>query len=737
MTSTRFSREERKNSSFRRVFWWSMGYNRIVTIFYTLFLLGGLPVGVLLSIMSNQDYYNDMSKWEGFTPQEVMSQYGEAIRQSFNVQLTTLVIPLAVLFLVVWCVRNFGYMQGRRSVDLFHALPVRRTPLFMGFYTAGLVSTLLPLAVSVGLTELLCAVNGVGGVMAHPGLFWQAALVIALPLIAAMTFTVFFMVVSGNYLNWFLMTAAVAAGWPVTVFLCDQTMSAFLPGYVSVLPGTLYVLLSPYFAPYLIIPNGFYYVFVAMDGVSYTADQSAELYNIPLEYLIWWVAFTAVMLALTLFYYGRRKSECAENPFSFPAARGAVRSLMTVGGALGLGLVLGTLLDTNLAYLIGLIVGGVVAHTVYQAVITRGFRKFWMTVPAFVVTAAIIGGGLYTLYTGGAGYVMRLPDASKLERAEFSLPDVSGDEGKECYLAVTNGGDMSLLDEHRDYEADIYPAFREQGDVESLVALHSAVLEKYPGPYLPFGKQVDYNVTQTLTANYYGKDGSVLKRSYSVPVYRDDEAILSALAQVQKREPIQYNCPFYSTTSKRVNAISLTRYTKEYEYDASNYDLTAEQREQIWNTFVEELNSPSFRNPSALLTPEESQAQQARYADEAEDEWTAVNQEPIYFINVNAIPKKELDPRTLALIEREYSGEKLITGVGSTSYTVPECCTKTRQLIDEFTEANGEYYYYNQDEEDEDEEYDQSAPGEYNDEFEDWSDVSAEGSVEYADEDGE
>lgn len=740
MTSTRSSREERKNSSFRRVFRWSMGYNRIVTIFYTLFLLGALPVGVLLSIMSNRDYYTDLSQWEGYTAQEVMNQYGEAIRQSFNVQLTGVVIPLAVLFLVVWCVRNFGYMQGRRSVDLFHALPVRRTPLFMGFYAAGLVSTLLPLVVSVGLTELLCAVNGVGGVMANPGLFWQAALVIALPLTAAMTFTVFFMVVSGNYLNWFLMTAAVAAGWPVTVFLCDQTMSAFLPGYVSVLPGTLYVLLSPYFAPYLIIPNGFYYLFSAAlaDGaVTYSYDEAQTLYTIPLEYLVWWVVFTMVMLALTLFYYGRRKSECAENPFSFPAARGAVRSLMTVGGALGLGLVLGTLLDTNLAYLIGLIVGGVVAHTVYQAVITRGFRKFWMTVPAFVVTAAIIGGGLYTLYTGGAGYVMRLPDASKLERAEFYLPYVSGDEGKECYLAVTNGGYMSLLDEHRDYEADIYPAFREQGDVESLAALHAAVLEKYPGPYLPFEQETDYNVIQTLTVNYFGKDGSVLKRSYNVPVYRDDEAILSALAQVQKRETIQYNCSFYSTTPKRVSTISLSQYTKEYEYNASNDQLTAEQKEQLWNTFVEELNSPTFRNPSVLLTPEESEAQQARYADEVEDEWTAENQEPTYFINVNAIPKKELDARTLALIEREYSGEKLITGVGSTSYIVPESCAKTRQLIDEFTKDNGDYYYYNQDEEDDEEEYDQSAPGEFYDEYEDWSDVSAQGSVEYADEDGE
>lgn len=63
MTSTRSSPEERRNSPFRRVFWWSMGYNRVVTIFYTLFLLGMLPVGVLLSIITNQSYYGDPTNW--------------------------------------------------------------------------------------------------------------------------------------------------------------------------------------------------------------------------------------------------------------------------------------------------------------------------------------------------------------------------------------------------------------------------------------------------------------------------------------------------------------------------------------------------------------------------------------------------------------------------------------------------------------------------------------------------
>ena len=718
MTSTRSSREERKNSSFRRVFRWSMGYNRIVTIFYTLFLLGMLPVAVLLSIIYNLDYYADLSTWEGYTPQQVATQFGEAIRQAFNVQLTSMVIPLAVLFLVVWCARNFGYMQGRRSVDLFHSIPVRRAPLFMGSYLAGLVSALLPLAVSVALTELLCALYHVGGVMANPLLYWQAFAVIALSLISSLTMTAFFMVVSGNPLNWFLMTAATALGWPVTVFLCDQTMNLFLPGYVSVLPATLYTLLCPYFASYAIIPNAFQYLLLNTPE-TYGEETTQALYSIPLEYVLWWVVFGLVLLGLTVFYYQRRKSECAENSFSFPAARGAVRSLMTIGGALGLGIVVGALLNSNLAYFIGLILGAIVAHTVYQVVITRGFRRFWLTVPAFLVTCILLGGGLYTLYTGGAGYVLRVPDSESVAKAEFTLPGIAGDESKESYLAVSSFYSLGLLNRQGEWESSISPWFGEPEDLNALCTLHSAALSHYPGPYLPFEKEDNGISSDSLGVTYTMKDGSTLKRLYSdLPFYRDDKPLLDALAAVQKTDTIQSYLSFYSTTPKRLTSITVYEDDGHTCYSADNSQLTDEEKENVWNTFVEELNSAAFSNPSLLLTREESleRQQQAREDGSMEDwedyQYDVTSSERSYTIYVGRIPASELSSSTAALLQGDFSFA--VAGVDGSCYTVPKCCTKTRALIDELTEPYGDYTYYDADE-DEDPEEDQSAPDEYGD----------------------
>ena len=695
MTSTRSSREERKNSSFRRVFWWTMGYNRVLTFFYTMFVVGALPVGVLLGIIGNRDYYTDMSNWTESTPEEVAQMFGDTVRQSFNVQLTSLVIPLAILFLLVWCARNFSYMHGRRSVDLFHALPVRRTPLFMGTYAAGLISMLVPLAVSVGLTEVVCVTNGIRGVAGSPALFWQAFGLMALTMTASMTFTVFFMVVSGNLLNWFLSVSAVALGWPVICAIANFTMSAFLPGYVSVLPMALYTALSPYFAVYSIIPNGIYYMLASIQDGSYSVEPDGVIYNIPVEFVIWWVCFTLLLLALSVFYYGRRKSECAENAFSFPAARGAVRSLMTIGGSLGLGLVVGTLLDNNTAYFAGIVIGAVVAHTVFQVVITRGFRRFWVTIPAFVVTMALIGGGLYTLYTGGLGYVSRIPQAGDVERVDFTLPSVPGDESKECYLAVNNGGGITLLNKEMEWEDQLTPYFSKQGDVDAMCQFHSQVLTKYPGPYLRFGKKMDYNNMQNFTVTYTLKDGRTLQRDYTLPLYQDDENLLSALATVQKLPTYQSYILYYSLKADLVLSLDVYKYNEKSEYSAGNNELTAEQKKQVWATFTQEMNSPDFSEPSDLVTAEE--AEKESNAEAAEDEnGISSGSSDSFTISFDSIPLDQISPEIRALITEEY--QHPIVAVEGISINVPQCCTKTRKLIDDLTKQNGETYYYNEDE---------------------------------------
>ena len=60
--------------------------------------------------------------------QEVVNSFSWDLTSSLNQLFYMVLIPLSLVFLVAFSVTAFGYMHRRRSVDLFHALPIRPPP---------------------------------------------------------------------------------------------------------------------------------------------------------------------------------------------------------------------------------------------------------------------------------------------------------------------------------------------------------------------------------------------------------------------------------------------------------------------------------------------------------------------------------------------------------------------------------------------------------------------------------
>ncbi len=697
MTSTRSSPKERKNSQFRRVFWWQLKYNRILTIFYSLFMLAFLPCTMLVQLISNSEYYKTIAMADGFSAQAVSDMYTEFVAQKFNSSLSTLAVPVCVVFILCYTIRAFGFMHTRRSVDLFHAIPVRRAPLLMGSYMAGLFSICVPLAASVGLTELVCVYYQVPAPIG-PVMFWEAFGVTALLMAAFLTMTVFLMVVSGTLVNYAISLAAVLFGWPCAVFIVNLTMSLFLPGYVSVLPSGVYTALCPFGAVYHVIPNTVYYMLeMLFPDVSFGEPGR---YLISPFFLLWWILFTLVLLGGSVFYYCRRKSECAENHFSFALARGCIRSLLSVGAGLGLGAVLGVALDSNLLYLVGIVIGALFTHIIYQIIMVRSFRRMWLTIPAYVFTIICTGAFLYVLYNGGLGYVQRIPDPAQVEKVEFSLPAVAGDESKDSYLASYAG--MNLYAKDDDWQGEFYPSFKEEASARSITNLHSVVLEQFPGPYLPFEQEKHYS-TYPMSLTYTMKDGSTLLRSYNVPIYAG-EGVSSALAEVHRQPEYQAYELFWSSQAADIDNVYVCEYTSEFDYDAANDKLTPAEKEQVWNTFVSELDASDFSDTTDLLTREEANKYLERENKNEDDmeNWAEYSGKRTYAISIQDVKVEQLKPATKALVDAfvaENEIEKPIVDVGGNgSYIVPECCQKTRALLDRLTEKNAETIDYGPDE---------------------------------------
>ncbi|MCD7856987.1 MAG: hypothetical protein LUG55_04165 [Clostridiales bacterium] len=456
--------------------------------------------------------------------------------------------------------------------------------------------------------------------------------------------------------------------------------------------------------------TGMYYA----DGSSITA----ELPGMGLWSILWWALFTVALLLVTVWYYGRRKSEHAENSFCAPVLRGAVRFLLSVAVGLGLADILGDMTDSNQVYFISVLVGSLGTYIIIQLIWARGFRKFWRAIPAYLLTLVACVGFLYCLYTGGLGYVTRTPNMDNVVSVSFSLPDIAGDTSKECYLAAHGVGALDVT--YGDYNWGYFNVeFTDAAEQNTVLALHQAILEKYPGPYLPYEDDTNqYYNTTSISVTYTLSNGSTLERAYYVPLYEDDENIFSCIAAVQKCDTFQLYDTFYSMDADDLNGVYVSQYTSEYDYDASNYELTAEEKEQVWSTFLEELDSADFsydegRDGYIIETDSEY--------DEDYEELESLAGERSYYISVEDLKYADLNAEQQALLVQLLGEADAATAeVYSYGFNVPECCVKTRALMEELTEATGEYYWY-----DDEDEYAAAAGVE--------SDVDAEGETDPAD----
>lgn len=693
MISTRSSRNARKNSAFRTVFFWQLKRNRMGAIFYTVALLGCLPVIQLILAVAQADYYLDLSNWgDGKTIEDLRLTFSENLAGAFNGRLVFMLIPLSLAFVVGYCMVAFGFMHGRRSVDLFHAMPIRRTPLFLGSFAAGLVYLYVPMALSFALTQCVGLAYGLPAPFSG-AMIWQAFLLCALMLTAAYTSCLFFYVCSGTLLDAAISILALNLGWPLLCLCIYTTVDMTLPGYCYEISSTLATALSPCVAAFL--PTGMATLSQWRHGVG-----GAIYYDVSLGFVAWWVALTLIFLGCALLYYNHRKSECAEDHFSAPLVRGVLRFLVSAASGLAVGLVVGAILNSNLAFFVGIVVGSALAHVASQVLWTHTLRRFWQTIPAYGLALGCVCVFLFGLYQGGLGFVRRVPAADKVAWATFEPTEVI-DGSKESYLAPY--ANFNVYSEDYGTQIAIKPILKETTDIQALCEYHDAVVSNIQGGFLPFGDPINGPYT---TVTYTMKDGSTLRRTYSVPQTQD--TIDAELKVIKLDHYDQYSLfPYY--TVDQINGVELSLVSESAQFEASMTDdsdmaLTQEEKEEIWSTFISELNSKHFKQDvetaanveTAVVDPQPQLKDQKLPEKRAEGE--ALFDQADYSFYLNDLEVKNLPSFLQAFIreacESDEQFQEMTYAGGQYSLTIPKSCTKTRDLIYSYGRERGMFYDY-------------------------------------------
>lgn len=386
---------------------------------------------------------------------------------------------LLLLFTLILCIQLFSYMHNKRSVDLFHSLPVGRTPMLLGRWCAGLTVLFVPMIVNTGIAEIVRLSYGITleAVSAPPLLQMLWALLITM---ASFTFCLFMAVCSGTTLDTILSILGVNVGYPVLILLGMTIATMIVPG------------LSFDYRSHLLIITAL---------APFSAILVPVITEVSAVFPIWWVVLTLLLLSASTILYQKRKSESAENNFAFPIPKIIIRFLLTAVGGIGFGLVLRSIAN---GFLIGIVTGSVITHIAVEAVYSRGFSHLKKSMKWYGVFAAVFVAFYGVLATGLFGYDTKVPNAQDVASVTVNAGDTD---------IIAGGGCRTIFSEkHRILNSTITPLLTDQKNIQAVIDTQKKVIEHYRSDSYPY--QLRNTASRLLTVTYHMKNGRSIHRDY-------------------------------------------------------------------------------------------------------------------------------------------------------------------------------------------------------------------------------
>ncbi|MCY1713470.1 hypothetical protein [Caproiciproducens galactitolivorans] len=479
MTSTIFLTDGWRE--FKVTFWMALKKIRGMIALLMLLMFIGFPM-IIMIMMSN--VVNNTQ--QVFTVDTLNSAYTDGVSL-----MLIFVMMLLLIFTVVIAVMLFCYLHRKRSVDLFHSLPIRRTPMLLGRYFAGLTALFAPILLNfiivsiIGLSyriDMQYSFSFVGGKM-----LW-CMLMIA----AALTFSVFMAVCTGTSFDMVISILGVNAAYPLLIYVSSVFASHLLPGLKIALTPKTTVLTA--FSPFA---AGFLPLF-------YPFGRNGDLTGgVSAGFLIWWILCTLILLGASIFLCRRRKSECAESNFAFPIPKIIIRFMVTAVSGIGFGVLLLMATGMPVSFFIGVISGSLAAHIVVEAVYSRGFQQMRKSFAWYGVFAASFLLFYGVLATGFFGYDTRVPNAAEVEKIEVTAPNSRAEN--QFYSANEN--------EHFRKIGELSPSIKDKENIGKVLNIHRTFTEDNRKTFFPYAlKGREY---ENFVLTYHLKNGGVVKRSYS------------------------------------------------------------------------------------------------------------------------------------------------------------------------------------------------------------------------------
>ncbi|MFR8002703.1 MAG: hypothetical protein ACLU62_07270 [Hydrogeniiclostridium sp.] len=405
-----------------------------------------------------------------------------AIERAIRTLFPVISSPLVSIFSLVYSFVLCHYMQNKRSIDVYHSLPLGRIPMLLGRFLASLTAHALVLAVNA-----LCLLGILVGFQLYatpqgvvlPILVLHSILIQFLMAGAMTAFTFVAIVCCGTAFDSLVSIFGINISVPIVIFLCFSYIAGSLPGYTSSIAGwsSQYFFMSPFI------------------GIYFMACFNTDL-------LWWWLLSIPLFLGLSLLLYGFRKSEAAEISFAFPLPKIIIRFLITLAGGMAVGSIAHSLAGAS--YYLWFILGSFCSHLVLEVIYDRGFRFFPKSLIAYGTAVAISCAFFGIIAFGGFGFDTAVPSAESVAWVEYS--------GRE---------ELTLLDSNN-RKHTFSSVVTESQRFEDLQKSHEETIENIRAEAYPyfyrnplFSGALFGGDFSSVSFTYHLKDGGTLHRTYN------------------------------------------------------------------------------------------------------------------------------------------------------------------------------------------------------------------------------
>ena len=277
------------------------------------------------------------------------------VSQVHHIILCCGLIPLLVMALVL-AISEFGYLHKKQKLDYFHALPVRRADHYLGRALAALMAiTCGALLVCLGQTVVVMSIPGMVDTTVY-GVIWFDFVMMVFSAFAAYLFAVMVTVLTATLWEMLFSLLAVSAAYPLMTALTTVIITYSIPIYQVHFDWLEYTLLSPFFT-----------------GLVGTTSTGIGMESLPVLLVL--AVQILVCGALGFRFFCKRHSELAESVTTRTRFKFVVRFAATVIASFIGSMTLLWITNTYAGYLVGALLGTVLAWVVLELVYTRSLRR--------------------------------------------------------------------------------------------------------------------------------------------------------------------------------------------------------------------------------------------------------------------------------------------------------------------------------------------------------------------------